>query len=129
VKLLTITSADPRFYPLLGRFLANRDVVAYLGGHLWDDPAKTWTIAISGEGVRGFIATSPSRGAVRAQSCYVLDGEDTLTGELIRAVIQAHAPSPVTAIVRADHAGPWHEEGFVTIADRGRFLHLARKGS
>jgi phage terminase large subunit-like protein len=128
MKLVTLTSQDPRFYPLMGPFLANRDVVGYLGGHMWDDEAKTWTIAISGEGVRGFIATITAGRAVKAQSCYVADGEDSLTGDLIRAVIAAHAPSALTAVVRADHTGPWLAEGFVPVQDKGRFIHLARRG-
>jgi hypothetical protein len=128
VKLVTLTSQDPRFYPLMGPFLASRDVVAYLGGHMWDDEAKTWTVAISSEGIRGFIAAMASKGVIKAQSCYVVAGEEDLTRDLIRAVVTAHAPSPLTAVVRADHAAPWLAEGFVPVQDKGRFIHLARRG-
>ncbi|HLK77694.1 MAG TPA: hypothetical protein VKU77_29110 [Streptosporangiaceae bacterium] len=129
MKLLTLTNKDPRFYPLLGPFLASRDVVTYLGGHMWDDDAKTWTVAVGAGGVGGFIATVPGRGAVRAQSCYAVPGsEGDVIPALIGAVIAAHAPSPLIAVVRADHAGPWLEAGFEVVADKGRFTHLARKG-
>jgi hypothetical protein len=130
VKLLTITNADPRFYPLLGPFLASRDVVAYLGGHMWDDDGKAWTVAIGAGGVEGFIATIRGRGGViKVQSCYATPAATEVTEALIRSVIKVTAPSPLTAVVRDEHAGRWLAEGFTVVQEKGRFFHLARKGA
>lgn len=129
MKLLAITNQDPLFYPLLGPFLASRDVVSYLGGHMWDDDGKAWTVAIGAGGVQGFIAAVRGRGgSVKVQSCYVVPGREDITADLIRAVAKGAAPSPLTAVVRADHAGPWLAEGFTSVQDTGRFAHLIRKG-
>lgn len=129
MKLLTITNQDPRFYPLLGPFLASRDVVSYLGGHMWDDDGKAWTVAIGASGVGGFIGAIRGRGGViKAQSCYAVPGHEAVIPALIRAVIDASSPSPLTAVVRGDHAGPWLAEGFTSVQDKGRFAHLVRKG-
>jgi hypothetical protein len=129
VKLLTVSNQDRRFYPLLGPFLASRDVVSYLGGHMWDDDGKTWTVAIGDGGVEGFIAAVSGRGGViKVQSCYTVPGGENIAGDLIRAVVTASAPSPLTAVVRADHAAPWLAEGFTAVQDKGRFAHLVRKG-
>ncbi|HEU4752519.1 MAG TPA: ParB/RepB/Spo0J family partition protein, partial [Armatimonadota bacterium] len=37
---MTLTNQDPEFYPLLGPYLSRREIVAELGGSVWDDDGK-----------------------------------------------------------------------------------------
>ncbi len=53
-RLSILTNTDERFYPLLGPYLARRDIVTALGGPLYDDPGKLWVVVFDGEKLAGF---------------------------------------------------------------------------
>lgn len=54
MKIIKITNQDKEFYPLLGPYLANRDIEKAIGYQLYDDPGKVWVIAKNGRNVIGF---------------------------------------------------------------------------
>jgi GNAT superfamily N-acetyltransferase len=75
VTVRVLTNRAQGFYALMGPFLARREIVADLGGHLWDDDDKTWFIATSADRktVYGFCAARPAaRGRTAYLSAYVL---------------------------------------------------------
>lgn len=73
MRVLAITNKDPRFYPLLGPFLASRSVYRELRLLLWNDDNKQWWLAVDGDDrVLGFCA-AVVRGAVATLcSAYVI---------------------------------------------------------
>ncbi len=57
MHILTLTNTSPRFYPLLGPFLARREIIKELGGPLYDEDGKQWFIALTPGGqVAGFAS-------------------------------------------------------------------------
>lgn len=54
IRLVVLTNQDPGFYPLLGPFLSQRNIVAELGFPVFDDPGKVWFVAMDGDKVAGF---------------------------------------------------------------------------
>lgn len=56
MKITTLTNQDKDFYPVLGPFLARREVVAAVGGPVWDEDGKVWFVAQQGKKVVGFAA-------------------------------------------------------------------------
>src|SRR5436305_15038427 len=50
INISIMTHDDPRFYPLLGPYLANRVVAEAYGAKIWDDAADTWAIARTRDG-------------------------------------------------------------------------------
>lgn len=72
LRLEILTNTDLRFYPLLGPYLARRDLVTALGGPLYDDPGKHWWVAFEGEAMMGFGAVVVQGRAAHFCSDYVL---------------------------------------------------------
>ena len=71
VTVRVLTRHDPEFYPLVGPFLARREIVAETGAPLWDDDGKLWWVALDGDAVIG-VAAATDRGAyVQFCSAYV----------------------------------------------------------
>lgn len=117
-----LTRDDPEFYPVMGPFLASRDVVRHVGGSIWDDPGKAWHVAVDGRDVAGFIATRTARGLVVAESCYAVDG--AVMSDLIAAAIGAAAPSPLVTTVLRENSGVYLAAGFAQAGETTRFLKL-----
>jgi GNAT superfamily N-acetyltransferase len=61
-SIRVMTNRTRGFYTLIGPYLARRDIVAEMGGHLWDDDDKTWFVAVAGRAVLGFCAARPAAG-------------------------------------------------------------------
>lgn len=73
IDIRRMTNKTRGFYTLIGPYLARREIVAELGGHLWDDDDKTWFVATIDGRVAGFCAARPAaRGATTYLSAYVL---------------------------------------------------------
>lgn len=72
--ILILTNEDPRFYALLGPYLARREIVAELGFPVYDDPGKVWFVALDGEAVAGFTGLRLERGKAHFTSDYVRPG-------------------------------------------------------
>ena len=56
--IVRMANTGPGFYPLLGPYLASRQVAADLGEQPWDDPGKTWWVMAPGGAVAGFAAAA-----------------------------------------------------------------------
>ncbi|MFC6080887.1 hypothetical protein [Sphaerisporangium aureirubrum] len=127
--LATMTNADPRFYTLLGPYLARRDVHRQVGGPIYDDDNKTWIIATDNGAVTGFIGIR-SQGGVVAESCYLVDENDTdLLALLIRAALACVAPTPVRATVRHARAAVYTSAGFTEAGRTNGFAKLVHPGT
>lgn len=53
--VVELNNRDPRFYELLGPWLSRREIVAELGGAVWDDDDKEWIVAYD-DGPVGMVA-------------------------------------------------------------------------
>lgn len=74
VKIRRLNNQDAEFYPLLGPFLARREVVDAVGGPLWDDDEKQWFVAMEGRQVAGFGAVLVSGENASLCSDYLVPG-------------------------------------------------------
>ena len=70
-RIISMTNKGALFYPTMGPRLSNREIVRELGYPVWDDPGKTWFVALDGRILLGFCALLPSV-PVRFTSDYVL---------------------------------------------------------
>lgn len=112
-----ITNTDPGFYPLLGPFLARREVVKTVGGPLWDDDTKTWFVALS------------LRGGLRLESLYTVDQDPALTRRLITIAVRDHKHQRIQAVVRHRLADAHYRAGFVTTSTTLEFTRLVREAT
>lgn len=118
---LTIDNQDRRFYQLMGPFLANRAVVRQVGGPIWDDDGKNWTVAFDSAGeVAGFIGVTTSG---RVESLYATDKK--LPAMLVAAAVKDR-PGRLTAVVAHDHAKAYADNGFEYIDETVNFVKLER---
>ncbi|MFB8236305.1 hypothetical protein ACFC58_07095 [Kitasatospora purpeofusca] len=124
-ELLTLTNEDERFYPLLGPFLARREVHKALGGPPFDDDAKTWTVALAPEGTAiGFVGVTRT-GAL--ESLYAVPSErDTLYPLLVRAAVRAAGDRALHATVTRERTDAYLSAGFAITAQLVNFDKLAR---
>jgi hypothetical protein len=129
----TLTNADQAFYPLLGPYLARREVHAALGGELWNEDGKTWIVALRDGELVGFLGWRPDKNLVRIESLYVVPaaGPDDLTVRrfLLQGALNAVAPSPVTTTVLRERTEAHLAEGFVVTGETANFLTLTKAGS
>lgn len=124
------TNKDERFYPLMGPFLANREVEKEIGYKLYDDDDKEWFVALEGNKVIGFCyRQKKSKGNYQIGSCYVVKEHrdkgvvkrllnkamDGLSGN-----VQLTTKSPVLQKVLV-------KAGFVELGRRGSFIRYGRQ--
>lgn len=126
---LALTNTDPEFYPTLGPYLANREVTKSIGDNPHDDAGTVWIVAYHGNDIAGFIAYhARNRGVVHTESCYTAEGHDKARTVLVKAVIKAVAPSPITATVRNKYVPIYQKLGFTELPGRYKnFTKLVRR--
>ncbi|MGV9267454.1 hypothetical protein ACWDRR_22635 [Kitasatospora sp. NPDC003701] len=128
--LLVLTNENPNFYRLVGPFLANRAVHESLGGVPWDEPGKTWIIALASDGtVDGFIGlTAPGRaGASRVESLYTPPGRHSVAPRLVEAAVKEAGGRPLDATVARPKADAYLAAGFTLVREKSaNFLILHR---
>lgn len=126
VEVIAMTNADPRFYPLLGPFLARRDVVRAVGAPLWDEDGKAWVVALEDGKVAGFGAIVSEHGHNRFTSDYVLPARrgNGLHRKLIRKRLEATEGSPAIAVCTGEGLKAYLAEGFTPVRDKGRFTEV-----
>lgn len=117
-RIICLTNTDAEFYPLVGPFLSNRAVVRELGFPVWDDPGKTWFVAVDAVGkVLGFAAVRLDGGRGILCSAYVCPESrgkhvhDRLTEE--RVAFLAGKATVATATATPAAAGAFRRRGFV----------------
>lgn len=70
--ITTMTNQDERFYPVLGPYLARREIIMSLSSPLYDDPGKIWFIAENDGMLAGFGALVLNEDTAHFCSDYVL---------------------------------------------------------
>lgn len=121
-----IDKTDPEFYPLMGPFLASRDVVHQVGGPIWDDDGKTWLVARRDGAVTGFIALTKRGARTVVESGYTVAGSPALMGRLVKAAVRHAGSTPLTATVRHEHTGAYTAAGFTVVEEKVNFVRLER---
>jgi GNAT superfamily N-acetyltransferase len=79
-EIISLTNRDPRFYVLMGPYLAQRKIARELGGPIWDDEGAIWFVALSpptqgrtvGHQVLGFASAREKGQHVELDNAYVL---------------------------------------------------------
>jgi GNAT superfamily N-acetyltransferase len=130
LSIRRLTNADGRFYPLLGPFLARREVVRDIGGPIWDDDDKMWFVAVSDGAVVGFCAARDTGRRVTFQSAYVVPGHRRrgVYRALFAARLGHYADRPIRAMCTAASLPMFVTHGFVKIRTRGAFTEVNRDG-
>jgi hypothetical protein len=122
-----MTNRTRGFYALLGPFLARREVVAEVGGHMWDDDDKTWFVAVDGKTVVGFCAARPAaKGVTSYLSAYV--APSSRRAGVYRVLWQARRdafPGPARATCTAGSLPVFLAAGWVATGAKGRFTKVA----
>ncbi len=117
IRVVTLTNQDLQFYPLLGPFLARRDIVMALGGPLYDDPGKLWFVAEDEGTLLGFGAVIINGDEAHFCSDYVLPEHRRrgLHGRLVTERLEHIAGRAKLATATATIAGSfaYRKAGFV----------------
>lgn len=125
-----LTNQESQFYPLVGPFLASRQVVKELSIPAWDDPDKIWFVAIRDGQLCGFVAAlHQSSGVVFCSDYVVPEHRDTgVYSALSTARMQEYVNAPViTATVASAAVDVYARHGFAAVGNRGRFTAMRRE--
>lgn len=126
--LIEVTNTDRRFYPLLGPYLANREVVQTVGGPIWDDDAKTWLVVKDTKrGVLGFCAVAVHGNRTVVESLYTQPGMRRVASELVGAAVARFGSRELWANVRREIVAAYADSGFVEAGETKQFVKLVRK--
>jgi GNAT superfamily N-acetyltransferase len=126
--LIALANNDPRFYGLLGPFLARRGVARELGGRLWDDGGKRWwAVAEDGEAV-AFAAAVAGDDVVRLCSAYVVPSRRGrgLHTILVAARLGSYRGIAAEAVCTPAGTRACLSAGFTEVAAKGRFTVVRR---
>jgi len=125
---LKMTNRDPRFYSLMGPFLAKREIVSELGNPVWDDPDKIWFVAVREKRVIGFSALKIRRRKAEFCSAYVLPRErqQGVFSRLLQIQIRYAAAKADTAVAMATKMARhvYLSHGFVLIRETKNYAKL-----
>lgn len=129
VDLIAVINTDRRFYPLLGPYLARREVVKAVGGPIWDDDAKTWLVLRNGGKVLGFVAVSARGGRTVVESLYVAPGARRVASELVGVAVDRYGGQDLHATVHRDHVHAYAAAGFRPVGQSSNFVRLHREAT
>ena len=89
MKIIKINNGDEKFYQLIGKFLANRQVEKEIGYKIYDDDLKDWFFAVKNEELCGFCYRWKKPNHFQIGSCYVVESERNkgLMKKLINSVV------------------------------------------
>jgi GNAT superfamily N-acetyltransferase len=127
-EMIRLTSKDPRFYPLLGPYLARRDVARELGGRPWDDPGKQWWAVTAADEAAGFAAAVAGPDQVWLCSAYVLPSwrGQGLHSILVAARLGSFPGSVLEAVCTPAGLRAYRSAGFTETSVKGRFTVVRR---
>lgn len=131
LTILEMTNKDPQFYPLMGPFLARRNIVRELGFPLWDEDDKTWFICLVDGQVAGFCAFRKDKKAIHLVSAYTLPAHRRhgVYSQLFHfRLLALPKPCHVTAMVTTSACPTFVKEGFTAMSSRstGRYTRMER---
>lgn len=127
--LSVLTNTDRRFYPLLGPFLARREVVKAVGGPIWDDDAKTWLVVTRGKQVLGFVAVAARGQRVVVESLYTQPGLHRVATELVGAAADRFEGRELWATVKRDQLQAFTAAGFKPVSETAGFVKVRKAAS
>jgi GNAT superfamily N-acetyltransferase len=129
-KVARWANHQPGFYALLGPYLSRRNIVADLGGSVWDDDGKTWYVAmVTGGAVAGFCAAlATGERQARYASDYVLPAHRRrgVYRDLFAAREEDWADCTVAATVTAAGMPLYLAAGFTAVRPQGRYTAMTR---
>jgi ribosomal protein S18 acetylase RimI-like enzyme len=122
-NLRVITNQDADFYQMLGPFLSRRGIVKEIGGPVWDDDDRMWSIYERDGHIIGFCGFKPGHiGPV-----YVLPDE---RGEGFGKAVMLHALTQISGKVKViainTSVGFYEKLGFATISKSKNFTRMER---
>jgi hypothetical protein len=126
--LITFTNSDPRFYGLMGPFLARRDIARELGGRPWDDMGKQWWAVTESGRVTGFAAAVAGPDVVRLCSAYVVPSRRGrgFHSILVAARLGSFPGAALEAVCTPGGLRAYQSAGFTEISVKGRFTVVRR---
>lgn len=127
IHVKRLTNRDREFYPLMGPFLARRDIEKELGGRIYDEDDRVWYIALSGKRVLGFCSARQTKTEAVYQSAYVVP-EHRRRGvyEALWAKRAEEFPGPATSVVTSGALSMFTKHGFAVARTKGRFFVVRR---
>lgn len=128
-RITVLTNTDSDFYPVMGPFLSRREVVAAVGGTIWDEDGKTWIVARGrGGAVDGFCAFAARGRAWWVESLYTVTGDPELAARLIQYTVDRFAEGrpQLQATVRHPYLDAYIAAGFTTVKQTTNFATLVR---
>lgn len=124
--LIIRTNTDPDFYPVMGPFLSRHEVVAAVGGPIWDEDGKTWIIARSRGAVDGFCAFTKRGRAWWVESLYTVTGNEALAARLVKATVDQYGPGrpQLQATVHHPSVPAYTAAGFTIVSQSTNFTKM-----
>ncbi len=131
MDIKSITNKDDTFYPLMGPYLANREVVKELGYPIYDDDDKVWFIAFKDDTLAGFCYLQPKgKNKYTVGSSYVVKSfrrEGVFRGLITRILVEIKG-SKVELISNKEEVGKvLLSLGFVGAGKRGSYIIYRRE--
>lgn len=131
MEIIERTRDDPGFYALMGPLFGSRAVARELGMPLYDDPGRTWFLAIDADGVLGCASMSITRQKAVFKSAYVLPscrGRGIYAELFARRLTLARerGVTTITATATALSRNTHLRHGFREVGRRGKY-YLMRK--
>jgi hypothetical protein len=129
-RVIGFDNHDPRFYPLIGPYLSRREVVREIGGPIWDDPGKTWWVALRSGKVAGFAATIDLGRKVRFVSAYTIPDQrrSGIYRALLAARLDANQGRTIRAVATPVSLPALLAAGFVIVRSRGSYTEVNNNG-
>ena len=128
VGIRVIDHDEPDFYPLIGPFLARREIALEVGSPLWDEPGKHWLVALRDGRVVGLCAWLRQRHHVRLLSAYVVPEyrRQGVYAALFASRLEAVGAIDLRSTVTPASLGTFLRAGFRIDRRRGRYAFVHR---
>ena len=129
MEIITLTNQDERFYPLMGPFMARRDVEKEIGYKIYDDDGKVWFVALEDGAVIGFCYRwEKSTGCFQIGSCYTVPEH---RGKGVFQALLSAAMHGISGRVQMTTNNPQvmsilEKHGFTALTQRGSFKQYWR---
>lgn len=130
VKVIQVEHG-PELWPLLGPFMADKNVHAELGGPICSDPNHLWFVAMDGDHVVGFCGILVTEKAYILHSAYVIRDRrgQGIGSKLATARNRYLATLPVKTVrtvIREDRWSNYEKQGFAIQRKRGEWLCIVK---
>lgn len=124
LRIRLMTNRQGGFYELLGPILSRREVVKELGGPIWDDDGKTWSIAISQSKIVGCVGVL----AGKVQSLYVVPDRrrEGIATRLLEKALATASAEKFTTTATPLSVPAFAAQGFVAVGERGCYTLMER---